>query len=96
MITVWNVIRALAGEPTGRACRTCSEPISDADRFGMSEGVCSPCRRASDTRRTPLKLVEADRDHAPAAEAHLRIMVEQMVREGHSERAIETAVRRAA
>lgn len=31
-----------------------------------------------------------------AAETHLKIMVEQMVRDGHSVRAIEAAVRQAA
>jgi hypothetical protein len=34
--------------------------------------------------------------HDDAAEAHARIMVEQMVRDGKSERAIDAAVRRAA
>lgn len=45
--TIYKLIRALAGEETGRACRRCAESIQSADHFGMSEGVCGPCRVAS-------------------------------------------------
>jgi hypothetical protein len=44
-VTVWNVLRAFSGLESGRACRRCSESISAQDAFGISEGVCSPCRR---------------------------------------------------
>jgi hypothetical protein len=44
-VTVWKVVRALSGLESGRACRSCSESISPQDPFGVSEGVCSPCRR---------------------------------------------------
>lgn len=43
-MTVWNVLRALAGLETGRACRKCRESIPHSDHFGTSEGVCQPCR----------------------------------------------------
>ena len=46
-MTVWNVLRALAGLETGRSCRQCQDAISGADPFGRSEGVCHPCRAAS-------------------------------------------------
>jgi len=42
--TVYKVLRALAGLETGRSCRSCSEVIGAADPFGLSEGVCGPCR----------------------------------------------------
>jgi hypothetical protein len=44
-VTVWSVLRALTGFESGRACRRCSESISARDQFGISEGVCTPCRR---------------------------------------------------
>ncbi len=34
----------LTGLPVGRWCRSCSEPIERNDLFGLSEGVCRPCR----------------------------------------------------
>jgi hypothetical protein len=34
----------LTGLPIGRWCRSCSDPISASDPFGLSEGVCRPCR----------------------------------------------------
>jgi hypothetical protein len=43
-MTVWNVLRALAGLESGRTCRSCHDAISRVDRFGRSEGVCGPCR----------------------------------------------------
>lgn len=97
-ITVFKVLRALAGEETGRACRSCGEPISANDEFGFSEGVCGPCRSSAGTDstiRTSVKPVLVPQSEA-AQDAHLRILVEQMVREGRSEAAIESAVRRAA
>lgn len=42
--TVWNLIRALSGLEAGRSCRRCHESIPVDDAFGMSEGVCVPCR----------------------------------------------------
>lgn len=48
-MSVWNVIRALAGLEAGRACRSCHEAIPADDVFGMGEGVCRPCRLAPDT-----------------------------------------------
>jgi hypothetical protein len=47
--TVRMLIRALAGVETGRECRWCEEPIGRDDRFGMSEGVCRPCRAHGST-----------------------------------------------
>ncbi len=97
-ITVFKVLRALAGEETGRACRSCGEPISARDEFGFSEGVCAPCRLSASSASTPehSSKVELEPRTGAARETHLRILVEQMVREGHTEAAIEAAVRRAA
>jgi hypothetical protein len=40
-----SLIRTLlTGLPVGRWCRSCSEPINPRDQFGLSEGVCRPCR----------------------------------------------------
>jgi len=47
--TFWKVLRALAGEESGRSCRVCGEPIPSSQRFELSEGVCRPCRLAPDT-----------------------------------------------
>ncbi len=44
---VWSLFRALVGMEGGRTCRSCSESIVQDDPFGMSEGVCRPCRTAS-------------------------------------------------
>jgi hypothetical protein len=44
--TVWNIVRAAAGLETGRDCRRCNESILREDPFGMSEGVCRPCRNS--------------------------------------------------
>jgi hypothetical protein len=43
-MTFWNFFRGLAGLESGRWCRRCGEAIGRGDRFGRSEGVCSPCR----------------------------------------------------
>ncbi len=48
-VTVWNVVRAMVGAEAGLACRRCKEPIGAKDAFGMSEGVCRPCRLAPGT-----------------------------------------------
>jgi hypothetical protein len=32
------------GLKAARSCRRCGEPIPQRDAFGMSEGVCGPCR----------------------------------------------------
>jgi len=42
--TIYRLIRAMAGEETGRTCRRCAESIRTSDPFGMSEGVCRACR----------------------------------------------------
>lgn len=42
--TVWKVLRALTRLETGQPCRCCKESIPADDLFGMSEGVCHPCR----------------------------------------------------
>jgi hypothetical protein len=42
--TVWKLLRGLKGLESGRSCRCCGEAILAPDRFGMSEGVCRPCR----------------------------------------------------
>jgi hypothetical protein len=42
--TVFKVVRGLVGAETGRWCRSCGETIARRDGFGMSEGVCRPCR----------------------------------------------------
>jgi hypothetical protein len=44
MVTVLKVIRALWGMESGRVCRRCKEPVGAGDAFGISEGVCGPCR----------------------------------------------------
>ena len=43
----WKLFRALAGAENGCSCRKCTESILRNDPFGMSEGVCAPCRRAA-------------------------------------------------
>lgn len=43
--TVWNMVQALTGVKAGRSCRCCSISIAAEDAFGMSEGVCRPCRQ---------------------------------------------------
>jgi hypothetical protein len=42
--TTWRLFRALAGTESGRSCRCCGESILRVDQFGLSEGVCRPCR----------------------------------------------------
>ena len=37
-------LRSLTGLESGVRCRRCSESIPEADEFGLSEGVCGPCR----------------------------------------------------
>jgi hypothetical protein len=44
-MTVWKVVRGLVGLESGRSCRRCHEPILAGDPYGLSEGVCRPCRR---------------------------------------------------
>jgi hypothetical protein len=43
----FNLFRALVGLEAGRSCRCCGESIVGNDPFGMSEGVCRPCRAAA-------------------------------------------------
>jgi hypothetical protein len=47
MSTTWRWFRGLAGLESGRWFRSCEESIPSGDPFGMSEGVCSPCRKAA-------------------------------------------------
>ena len=47
MTMIVNLLRRLATEPadlTGRTCRSCRESIPKRDDYGLSEGVCNPCR----------------------------------------------------
>jgi hypothetical protein len=44
MTKTWTWVRALAGLENGRWCRSCEESIERNDPFGLSEGVCRPCR----------------------------------------------------
>jgi len=46
-LNTFKLIRVLAGIEAGRECRSCREPIDARDAFGMSEGVCVPCRAAA-------------------------------------------------
>jgi hypothetical protein len=39
-----KLLKALAGLEAGRECRVCGDAISRKDDFGLSEGVCAPCR----------------------------------------------------
>jgi len=40
-----NLLKTLlTGLPIGRWCRSCHQPIGREDPFGLSEGVCRPCR----------------------------------------------------
>lgn len=36
--------RAIAMLDSGLPCRTCGQGIARDDEFGLSEGVCAPCR----------------------------------------------------
>jgi len=42
----WNLFRSLIGAESGSSCRCCSVGIPRNDHFGVSEGVCLPCRAA--------------------------------------------------
>ena len=44
----WLTLRAMYGMETGRACRSCGEPIARRDAFGTSEGVCRRCRHRAE------------------------------------------------
>lgn len=41
---VYKFLRALAGLESGQECRVCKQTVSPNDHFGLSEGVCEPCR----------------------------------------------------
>jgi hypothetical protein len=43
-MAIYRLIRALTGMEAGRWCRACGSGIAPKDSFGMSEGVCAPCR----------------------------------------------------
>jgi len=47
MHATFKLFQALVGLEAGRACRCCGQAIVDDDPFGMSEGVCRPCRAAA-------------------------------------------------
>ncbi len=38
------IFRRLLYLESGKNCRCCTETIPRSDPFGMSEGVCEPCR----------------------------------------------------
>jgi hypothetical protein len=40
----YTLIRSLVNLESGRHCRRCGASISPQDMFGVSEGVCPPCR----------------------------------------------------
>lgn len=42
---IYRFFQALTGVEAGRWCRSCGIAIQPKDPFGMSEGVCHPCRR---------------------------------------------------
>jgi hypothetical protein len=39
-----DFLRTLLTGAVWRWCRSCGEPIERRDPFGLSEGVCAPCR----------------------------------------------------
>ena len=39
-MTIYRLIRSLAGLESGRNCRVCGDPIERADAFGLSESIC--------------------------------------------------------
>jgi hypothetical protein len=39
-----KLVRALFGSEAGKRCRRCREPLHPNDEFGVSEGLCLPCR----------------------------------------------------
>jgi hypothetical protein len=43
-MAIYELIRSLFGLSSGRDCRHCGDSIERADDFGLSEGVCAPCR----------------------------------------------------
>ena len=43
----YKLFQALVGLEAGRSCRCCGQSIVVDDPFGMSEGVCRPCRAAA-------------------------------------------------
>jgi hypothetical protein len=42
---IYTLLNTLLRRASGRECRRCGEAIIPADPFGVSEGVCSGCRR---------------------------------------------------
>jgi hypothetical protein len=46
--TLWTLLRAFQGIDSAQACRRCSDPIPRTDAFGISEGVCPPCRQGDE------------------------------------------------
>jgi hypothetical protein len=39
-----KLLGAIAMLDSGLPCRTCGQGIERGDEFGLSEGVCAPCR----------------------------------------------------
>jgi hypothetical protein len=39
-----KLFRAMAMLDSGLSCRSCGQGIKRDDEFGLSEGVCEPCR----------------------------------------------------
>jgi hypothetical protein len=62
--TVLKLLPAVAGSDRGNNCRRCGESIPAADEFGVSEGVCRPCRLHADN---PGGSAGARLDHLPDA-----------------------------
>jgi hypothetical protein len=46
--TVLKLLLTVAGSDSGSNCRRCGESMPAADEFGVSEGVCGPCRLHAD------------------------------------------------
>lgn len=44
MSFIYRLFRAFAMLESGRDCRICGDGIRPSDEFGLSEGVCRPCR----------------------------------------------------
>jgi hypothetical protein len=43
-MAIYRLFQALTRIEAGRWCRSCGNGIEPKDPFGMSEGVCPPCR----------------------------------------------------
>jgi hypothetical protein len=41
---IFTLLRGFAVVGSGNHCRACRAPIRSGDGYGLSEGVCCPCR----------------------------------------------------